>query len=170
MKKPHLKLLAPAVFAATLALALGVAAEAPPPDANGPQAAPATGHHEDGAAGAEHHPQMAMDCQAMMARKREMQDKLQVMDATLDRLVTEMNAAQGSKDKGALEQSLAAVLNELVAERKASRSMIMEMQHAMLTHMMQHMHMQGAKGAMECPMLRPGDAPERQAEETRHKT
>lgn len=52
-----------------------------------------TGHHKGSAAGAEHDADMKTECQAMMAKKQEMQDKLQAMDAALDKLVVEMNAA-----------------------------------------------------------------------------
>jgi hypothetical protein len=41
---------------------------------------------------------MKAECQAMMAKKQEMQDKLQAIDATLDKLVAEMNAAKSSKE------------------------------------------------------------------------
>ena len=75
---------------------------------------------------------MKAECEAMMAKKQEMQDKLQAMDATLDKLVAEMNAAKGSKEVDAMEKPMAAVLNELVAQRKALRSMMMEMQPAMM--------------------------------------
>ncbi len=100
----------------------------------------------------------------MMARKQEMQDKLRATDATLDKLVAEMNAAKGSKQVDATVNSMAAVLNELVAQRKASRSM-MEAQPAMMGHMMRHMGMQGPKGPMECPMMKTGNAPEPAADE-----
>ena len=39
---------------------------------------------------------MKADCQAMMAKKQEMEDKMKAMDATLDKLVADMNAAAGS--------------------------------------------------------------------------
>jgi hypothetical protein len=82
----------------------------------------------------------------------------------LDKLVAEMNAAKGSRQVDARVDSMAAVINELVAQRKASRSM-MEAQPAMMGHMMHHMGMQGPKGAMECPMLKTGNAPEPAADE-----
>jgi Skp family chaperone for outer membrane proteins len=175
MEKYHLNVLVPGLFAAAaLALAVGVAAQTPP--ASGPQpaeenlqATPMTGHHKHSAARAKHHADMKLECQAMMAKKQEMQDKLQAMDAALDKLVAEMNAAQESKEAGAMEKSMAAVINELVAERKASRSMMMEMQPVMMTHMMQHMHMHGTRGAMECPMMKHGNPPEHEAEEMKHK-
>jgi Skp family chaperone for outer membrane proteins len=171
MKKHHLKVLVPGIFAAAaLALAVGVGAQttpapAAPPAAKSPQAAPMTGHHKDSAARAQHDADLKAECDAMMAKKQEMQDKLQAMDAALDKLVAEMNAAKGSKEPDALEKPMAAVINELVAQRKASRAMMMEMQPAMMAHMMHHMDMHGAKGAMECPMMKTGNAPEPKAEE-----
>jgi Skp family chaperone for outer membrane proteins len=171
MKKHHLKVLVPGIFAATaLALAVGVGAQTPPPPghtptAKSPHAAPMTGHHKDSAAMAQHDADMKTECQSMMAKKQGMQDKLQAMDAALDKLVAEMNAAKGSKEVDAMEKPMAAVINELVAQRKASRSMMMEMQPAMMAHMMHHMHMHDTKGAMECPMMKSGNAPEPKAEE-----
>ncbi len=90
----------------------------------------------------------------MMAKRQEMRDKVRAMDAKLDQLVAEMNAALKSDRRDALEKPMAAVINELVAERKESRSMMMEMQPAMMMHMTRYMHMQGAKDAMDCPMMR----------------
>lgn len=171
MEKLHLKVLVPGIFAAAaLALAVGVGAQTPPPPetppaAKSPHAAPMTGHHKDSAAEAKHDVDLKAECQAMMAKKQEMQDKLQAMDAALDKLVAEMNAAKGSKEPDALEKPMAAVINELVAQRKASRAMMMEMQPAMMAHMLHHMHMHGTKGAMECPMMKTGNAPEPKAEE-----
>ena len=167
MKTHHLKVLVPGIFAATaLALAIGIGAQtpapsAPTPAAKSPGATHVTGHKMDSAATAKHDADMKAECEAMMAKKQEMQDKLQAMDATLDKLVAEMNAAKGSKEVDALEKPMAAVINELVAQRKALRSMMMEMQPAM----MHHMHMHGAKGAMECPMMKTGNAPEPKAAE-----
>ncbi|HQP37112.1 MAG TPA: hypothetical protein PLI95_18130, partial [Polyangiaceae bacterium] len=109
------------------------------------------------------------ECQAMMAKKEEMQAKHREMDATLDKLVAEMNAARGSKDVDAMEKPMAAVINELVAQRKALSSMMMEMQPAMMAHMMRHMEMAGAKGAMECPMMKTGNAPASGMGDMKHK-
>ena len=167
MKTQNFKVLAPGILA-TFALALAVSAgaqtppPAPSPAAKASQAPPMTGHHMDGPAAATYHADMKAECQGMMAKRQEMQDKLQAMDAALDKLVAEMNAAKASKEVGALEKPMAAVINELVAQRKTSRSMMMEMQPAMMVHMMHHMH--GTKGAMECPMMTM-DGPAPKAEE-----
>jgi Skp family chaperone for outer membrane proteins len=175
MKKDHFKILVPSLFAATaLALAVSAGAQTPPPPgpspaAKSPQAAPMTGHHKESAAKAKHDADMKTECQAMMAKKQEMQDKLQAMDATLDKLVAEMNTAKGSKEVDAMEKPMAAVINELVAQRKAAHSMMMQMQPAMMAHMTTHMNMHGTKGAMECPMMKTGNAPEAKAEDKKPK-
>ena len=170
MKRHPCRVLVPGILAAAAALALVTVVGAqmppgPPPTAKSPQAAPMPGHHMDRAVKGEHDAEMKTECQAMMAKKQAMQDKLQANDAALDKLVAQMNAAQGSKKVDAMEKTMVAVINELVAQRKASHSMTMEMQSAMMAHMMRHMDMQGTKGAMECPMMGPGNAHEPKAEE-----
>lgn len=87
-----------------------------------------------------------------------MKDKCLAMDATLDKLLAEMNAAKESKKADAMELPMAAVINELVAQRKAMRAMMEEMDTAMMAHMMNHMDMHGGKGSMGCPMMKTGTA------------
>jgi hypothetical protein len=85
------------------------------------------------------------------------------------------NAAKGSKEVDAMEKPMAAVINELVTQRKAMHSMMMEMQPEMMSHMMHHMKMKdmkgmhGGKGMMECPMMKMDKAPETKAGEMDHK-
>jgi len=171
MNTPHSKVLVPGIVAAAaLALAVSAGAQTPapaaPPATKSSPAAPMTGHHKGSTAKDMHHADMMKECEAMMAKKQQMQEKLQAMDVTLDKLVAEMNAAKESKEAGAMEKPMAAVLNELVSQRKALRSMMMEMQPAMMAHMMHHMHgTKGAMGAMECPMMKKGDASGAKAEE-----
>ncbi len=176
MKNDHLKVLVPGFFAAaTLALAVGAGAQTPPPPAptapavKSPHSAPMTYHHKESAAMAKHDAEMKAKCEVMMAKKQEMQAKLQAMDATLDKLVAEMNAAKESKEPDALEKPMAAVINELVAQRKATRAMRMEMQSEMMAHMTGHMAMHGAKGAMDCPMMKKGNVPEPKPDDTKPK-
>ena len=168
MNTTHLRVFVPGIVAATaLALALNAGAQTPAPVAPSP-ATPSTGHpHKGAAAKGTHGADMKKECEAMMARHHEMQEKMQAMDATLDKLVAEMNAAKESKAVAAMEKPMAAVINELVAQRKASRTMMMEMQHGSMTHMSHHMQMHGTKGPMECPMMKPGNAPEPKSEETK---
>jgi Skp family chaperone for outer membrane proteins len=172
MAKRYLRVLVPAILAATaLALAVGAGAQtAPPPAPTAPAAtthhsAPMPSHHEAGATAAKHDAEMKAECEAMMAKRKEMQTKLEAMDATLDKLVAEMNAAKESKEPDALEKPMAAVIDELVAQHKATRAMRMEMQSEMMAHMTHHMAMHGAKGAWECPMAKKGHAAEPKAEE-----
>jgi hypothetical protein len=171
MKKNVLGFLVPGLFGATvLALSLSAAAQTPPaatpaPAAKSPEAAPMTGPHKGSHAGAKHHADMKAECQGMAAKRQEMQDKLKTMDATLDKLVAEMNAARASKAVDALEKPMLAVINELVVQRKASVAMMVEMHHAMMKHMAQHMSMGGGKGAMDCPMMKMGGAPDGKVED-----
>ena len=174
MKTPvGIRILGCIVAVSALALALGAGPPAPPSPLPNPadtsdQAAPMPGHHEDSAAAATHDAEMKAECQAMMVKKEEMQEKLRAMDATMDKLVAAMNAAAGSKNVDAMEAPMAAVINELVSQRKASRAMMMETQTAMMAHMMKHMQMHGSMDAMECPMMQ-ADAPRgASSEEKKH--
>ena len=171
MNTPRPKMIVPGIVAAAvLALTASAGAQtpapaAPPPATKSSPAAPMTGHHMRHSTKAAHHTDMMKECEAMMARHKEMQEKLQAMDATLDKLVAEMNAAKESKAVDAMERPMAAVINELVAQRKASRAMMMEMQPGMMEHMAHHMQMHGTKGPMECPMMKKGDASTPKADE-----
>ena len=169
MNTTRLTTLAPGILAAAaLSLAVSAGAQTPtpnaaPPATRTPQAASATGHHHKGAsAKGTQDADMQKECEGMMARHREMQEKMQGMDARLDKLVGEMNAAGESKAPDAMERPMAAVINELIAQRKASRTMMTEMQDGSMTHMSHHMQMQGmkgtrgTKGSMECPMMKKG--------------
>jgi hypothetical protein len=92
--------------------------------------------------------------ESMMAQHKEMMAKMEAMDSRLDDLVTKMNAAKGSRKADAV----AAVVNELVAQRKQMREHMMAMQPQMMKHMMEHMHAGMKKGMMEsmsdCPMMK----------------
>lgn len=163
MKNRHLDILAPGILAVLmLSPTVGAAAQTPQP-ANAsaatasPQASTMPGHEQHVAATAASDAEMKAECQAMMARKQQMQDKVRANDAALDELVAEMNAAKGSTEK---ERTMMAVLNELVAQRKATHSMMMAMQPEMTAHMMRHMGMRATTGTMECPMMKMGMAHE----------
>jgi predicted transcriptional regulator len=92
--------------------------------------------------------------ESMMAHHKEMMAKMEAMDARLDGLVTRMNAATGSKKADAV----AAVINELVAQRKQMREQMRAMQPEMMKHMMAHMRMGIMKGMEDsmakCPMMK----------------
>ncbi len=148
MKSKHPKVLIPGIIAAaSLVLAVGVGAQMTPQADTSPAANTSTATSM-----ADHKADMKANCEAMIAKRQEMQVKMQEMDATLDKLVAEMNAAKGSKEPDAMEKPMAAVINELVAQRKASHAMA----HEMETSMMGHMNMHGMKGEMDCPMMKTG--------------
>ena len=92
----------------------------------------------------------SMDCQAMM---QQMQTSAQAMDDRLQQLIDDMNKARGS----AKVDRMAAVINELVSQRKQMREQMMTTMPQMMGHMMQHMQSGMAKGLAEemktCPMM-----------------
>jgi len=98
-----------------------------------------------------HKPAMMPDCAAMMQQHEEMQKHMTEMNANLQTLVGEMNAAQGS----ARIDKTAAVVNELVAQRAMMQKEMMDMQPKMMEHMMEHMQA-GKKGMSmsDCPMMK----------------
>ena len=175
-KHPILALVTGLSAALALTLVVGAGAQttpAPtaPPATKAPPAAPMPGHEMHGAPGAAHDAEMKADCEAMQAKHKAMAEKMKAQDATLDALVAEMNAAKTSKATDAMEKPMAAVLNELVAQRKAQRAMMMEMQPEMMSHMGRHMGMKmhGGEGGMGCPMMK-SDAAAPMAMEKKPKT
>ena len=120
----------------------------PSPAGQVPQASP-----QAGTAKATPHAGMAADmvekCQAMMADQEKMMADMKVADQRLDDLVGKMNAASGV-DKA---EATAAVVNEMVTQRRTMRDGMMKMQHGMMAHMMGHM--QAGKDSMAmCPMMK----------------
>lgn len=99
-------------------------------------------------------PDEKMMDESMMAHHKEMMAKMDAMDARIDELVKSMNAVKGSKKPDAV----AAVINEMVAQRKQMREQMMAMQPEMMKHMMAHMRMgmmKGMEDAMaKCPMMK----------------
>ena len=96
---------------------------------------------------------MEMSCADMMKMHEEMKQKMEAADARLATLVEQMNAAKGS----AKTDRMAAVINELVDQRRAMHEGMMTMQPMMMRHMMGHMQsgmMKGMKeGMSSCPMM-----------------
>ncbi|MHB0971791.1 MAG: hypothetical protein ACYC7A_21100 [Thermoanaerobaculia bacterium] len=96
-----------------------------------------------------------MNCDAMMQK---MQSSSKVMDDRLQALVDEMNKAKGSSKV----DRTAAVINELVSQRKQMRQQMMAMIPQMIEHTTQHMQsgmMHGMSKSMSaCPMMK-GSAP-----------
>lgn len=107
---------------------------------------------------------MAM-CQEMMSKRQQMMEKRQAMDEKLAELLDAVQSASGDAKVEAIE----AVVEELVAQRRAMGSMMMEHHKAMMAHMMRHMDV----GGMEmCPMMKgmmsKGESPETEAEHSEH--
>jgi hypothetical protein len=96
-------------------------------------------------------PQSAMDarCQAMMAEHDKMTADMKAADLRLDGLVARMNAATGQPKIDAT----AAVVAEMVAQRKTMRDGMMKMQPGMMAHMMEHMQ-EGKDSMAMCPMMK----------------
>jgi len=105
------------------------------------------------------HPAMAegesptMSCNGMAKMREGMKEKMNAMDAKLDGLVAEMNEATGS----ARVDKMAAVVNELVAQRSTMQEMMMSMQPMMMYHMTSHMESGTTEGMpkrmSDCPMM-----------------
>jgi hypothetical protein len=123
-------------------LAAEAAQEAPPPQHQQ--------HHPEQAQKPQTPGKMTMDCETMMASRQKMMEEMKAMDAKLDGLVQTMNSATGQ----AKIDATAAVVSELVTQRKAMRDGMAKGQGAMMQHMMEHMQMGGEKGAMTCPMMK----------------
>ena len=87
-------------------------------------------------------PEMPEACREMMARHQQMQERAKAMDQRLDELVARMNTANGDAKTAAT----AAVVSELVAQRKQMRADMMPMCGGMMEHMMGH---DSAGGTME---------------------
>ena len=96
---------------------------------------------------------MMAECNAMMAKRHAMMDQMKAMDTKLNSLVKAMDEAKGNKKVDAT----AAVVNELVVQRKTMRDAMESMQPMMMQHMMKHMQMRMMKGMSEsmsgCPMM-----------------
>jgi hypothetical protein len=92
---------------------------------------------------------MAAKCQAMMADHEKTMTEMKAADQRLDDLVAKMNAASGMEKADAT----AAVVNEMVTQRRTLRDGMMKMEGGMMGHMMEHM--QAGKDSMaKCPMMK----------------
>jgi len=94
-------------------------------------------------------PEMTAKCQAMMAEREKMMTDMKAADRRLDDLVVKMNAASGVEKMTAT----AAVVTEIVSDRRTMRDGAMKMQHDMMAHMMEHMQAGNDSMAM-CPMMK----------------
>lgn len=94
-------------------------------------------------------PGMAAKCQAMMGEHDKMMAEMKAADLRLDALVGRMNAATGQPKVDAT----AAVVNEMVAQRKSMHDGMMKMMPGMMAHMMEHMQ-EGKDSMAMCPMMK----------------
>jgi hypothetical protein len=78
------------------------------------------------------------------AQHEKMIAEMNAMDARLDEKLAAMNAAKGDQKV----EAMAAVINELVTQRKAMRENCGAMHHRMKGPMM------GQRGPMDCPMMK----------------
>ena len=92
---------------------------------------------------------MAAKCQAMMADQEKMMADMKAADLRLDDLVGKMNAASGTEKAAAT----AAVVNEMVTQRRSMQDGMMKRQQGMMAHMMGHMNA-GKDSLAMCPMMK----------------
>lgn len=116
-------------------------------------------HHHHGMT--QKHDATTQDCRAMMAERQQMHEKMQAMDAKLGDMVDQMQDASG-EDK---TEALAAIVAELVTQRRQMHQKMGGHHAHMMQHMMTHMQaMQSGtmKGMEDCPMMQAmaqGDEP-----------
>jgi hypothetical protein len=94
-------------------------------------------------------PGMDAKCQAMMGEREKMMSAMKAADQRLDDLVVKMNNASGMEKMAAT----AAVVSEMVTERRTMRDGMMKMQQGMMSHMMEHMQA-GTDSMAMCPMMK----------------
>ena len=112
----------------------------------GAQAAPKAGQ----ASKAEMTDEMSKKCKTMMAEREGMMTHMKAMEATLDQRVATMRVADRDHKLGAMS----AVIEEMVAQRKAMGEMNESMSGQMMAHMMEHMHPDAAASMAKCPMMK----------------
>jgi TolA-binding protein len=112
-----------------------------------PPAGPAPAGQKQSTAGAGPAKPTAVSCQQLMQRHEQTMSDLEQMDAKLYGLVEKMNAAKGE----ARIDAAAAVINELMRQRRQVHERMTADAAMMSAYAMQHMS-QGAGGA-HCPLL-----------------
>lgn len=111
-------------------------------------------HHHGAMASGEETAPMPMDGHPMMARHQEMREQMQAMDAELDGLLAEAEAATGD----AKVEALTRVVAKLVEQRKAMHEMMQP--HGAMPGMMMHHQMMRKDGGSghcsmpDCPMMK----------------
>ncbi len=88
-------------------------------------------------------------CQAMMQQRQQMQTRMRPVEERLGPLVSEMNEARREERV----DRMAAVVTEMVAQRKAMGASMVEMGSAMMGHMAGHIQ-QGGDALAHCPMMK----------------
>ncbi len=90
----------------------------------------------------------------MMERQQKMMNEIGAMDARLDELIREMDAAQGDEKS----EAVAEVVRELVWQRKQLREKTTKLHSDMMYHVGSHMGMAMTDKTMatgeDCPMMR----------------
>jgi hypothetical protein len=94
---------------------------------------------------------MSARCKAMMAEHEKMMADMKAADQRVDELAAKMTATSGQ----AKVDATAAVVTEIVAQRKTMREGMMKMHGGMMSHMMEHMHA-GQQAMAACPMMKMG--------------
>jgi len=94
---------------------------------------------------------MAAKCQAMMKDHEKMMADQKAADERLEGLAAKMNAASGQ----AKIDATAAVVAEIVAQRKTMHQSMMKMHQGSMMHMMEHMQA-GKESMAMCPMMKGG--------------
>lgn len=94
-------------------------------------------------------------CNEMMSMHEKMMGKMKASNQRIDSLLETMNESTGA----AKVDALAAVVNELVSQRRAMHERMMSFMPRMMHHMGEHMQMKmerhGMTGSMpECPMMK----------------
>ncbi len=110
-----------------------------------------------------HHGMMMEKCKEMMAKRGQMEEQMKAMDARLDEKVAAMNSAKADQRI----EAMAAVITELVSQRREMREkmgqaypgkmcmMMCPMMGHGEGHMSGHHHGgMGGKRAMDCPMMK----------------
>ncbi len=96
---------------------------------------------------------MEMDCQKMMEKHQAMQAKMADMNAQLQKLVADMDAASGPQKV----DKVAAVVKALVAQHTQMHNEMESMMPMMMQHGMEHMQAgmkEGMHSMENCPMMK----------------
>jgi hypothetical protein len=97
-------------------------------------------------------------CRRVMAMRDQMMSEMKGMDASVDQKLAAMNAAKGN----AKVEAAAAVINEVVSQRKQIMASMKSMQDQMIAHMSGHLARSGSsamrQSMAQCPLMK-GMAP-----------